>query len=506
VTDRILPLEIDYTARDFDSLKDRGVRLLQSVFPDWSDHSTASFANILHELLCYAGDVLSVYLDSAAREAFLSTCVQRVNGIRHGRRTGYALDGAEAATVDLQFTLAEVAVNSVTFDAKSIVRSTAATDPARVQLLSDLVIGVGQQQGTVSAENSLSYDEAFESDDTADQRFELAYTPYLEIVTLTDSVGAYTEVDNFFESGPTDRHLVVLVSEDDRALLVFGDGVNGKIPSGTIDVEYKTGGGAITIDPDTLTLAEFTAQDALGNSVAFSVTNPASSVGGSPAETLDEARLNIPDAQRAMTRTVAQEDYSIQAKRVSGVARALMLTSDQYAPLAENYGQLMVVARGSQLSSGLYESATPTATQLTDIRDLIENDYPKTITFRYDVIAAIFKVIDYSFTVFLDEGANPATVDAAIRSALADYFAVSDASLAPLYTIDFGYNYRDELGDADPRLPWGDTFTVVKGVSGVRRIDEDAVTPTDDVVLTVTEFPQLGSVTLINGRTGLPLV
>jgi hypothetical protein len=502
----ILPLDVDYTSRDFDALKDRLELGIQSVFPKWTDFEASSFANILLECICFVGDVLAVYEDSIAREAFLSTCVSRINAIRHCRTLGYTLRGASAAQVDLKFTLRQTYTGDIVFQKGKIVRSQSATNPARVQLLSDLTILAGNLTGTVTAENSISHQEVFDSDDQAEQEFELTQTPFLGVTSFVDDVGAYAKVETFLESTSTDRHYLQLVSEDVRGLLKTGDAQNGKIPSGEVIVDYKTGGGSIVIEKETLVQPEFSVASSLGEAVLFDVTNPAAASGGLPQETVEEARINAPASVRVNERSVSKEDFEINGLRVTGMARALMLTSDQEASLAENYGQLNMVAVGSTTASGLYLPATPTAAKLGEVAALIANSYPPCVTFRLDVIAAAFKVVDITARLWLTEGAVPATVDAAIRSTLADYFAVLNADLTPTTTMDFGYNYTDEVGASDPYLPWGDIFTAIKTTAGVRKVDEDAQLPADDVLLLSREWPTLGTVTLINARTGLALV
>ena len=502
----LLPLDVDYTARDFDALQDRLERSIQSVFPKWTDFEASSFANILLECICFVGDVLAVYEDGIAREAFLSTCVSRINAIRHCRAIGYTLRGASAAQVDLEITLRKAYLGDVTFEAGKIVRSQSATDPARVQLLSDLTILAGNLTGTVTAEHSLTHVEVFDSDDQADQEFELTQTPFLEVSSLLDDVGAHTQVSTFLESSSTDRHYLRLSSEDNRGLVKMGDGQNGKVPSGEILVTYKTGGGAITIEQDTLVQPEFSAASSLGEAVLFDVTNPDSATGGLPQETVDEARINGPASVRVNERSVSKEDFEINARRISGVDRALMLTSDQDASIQENRGFLYLVARGATTASGLYLPAAPTAGQIAQVDALIAGTYPPCLTFSFTTLAAPFNTIDITARLWLQEGASPATVDASIRSNLSDYFAAVNANGTPTTTIDFGYNYTDEVGESDPFVPWGDIFQAIRGTAGVRKVDEDAQVPSDDVLLLSSEFPKLGTVTLVNARTGLALV
>lgn len=504
----ILPIEADYTDRDFDALKARLQRGIRSVFPKWTDFNTANFGNIIVECLCFVGDVLAVYEDNDAREAFLSTCVLRINAIRHARRIGYTMRGASAAGVDLQFTLRQVYAD-VTFAEDSIVRTKSATDPARVRLLSDLLILGGNLTGTVSAENSLVHTESFESNGDIDQEFVLTFVPFLRIPTggLRDATGTYEIVEHWLDSGPADRHAIVLVSEQNRGLVKFGDGINGKVPSGTIDVDpYLTGGGAIIIDPDTLQLPEFTQVDALSAQVLFDVTNPEASVGGEDQEGIEEARMEAPATLRTNERSVAKEDFEINARRVAAIARALMLTSDQWASLDENYGQLYCVGAGAALATGYFPPAAPSQAQLDEVKDLIDNELYPTVTFRFDVLASPFLTVNITARLWLTTGANPATVDAAIRADYGDFFAVLTPDSVPTTTVDFGYNYRDEVGAADPLIAWSDLFGVVIDTPGVRKADEDAFVPFDDVPITLNYFPRLGTVTLINARTGLPLV
>ena len=92
----ILPLNIELTAKDFDSLRARLIALIQSVFPDWSDFETASFGNLLIEMYAFVGDVLTFYLDNLARESRLVTATQRKNVIALARMLGYRLHGAGA--------------------------------------------------------------------------------------------------------------------------------------------------------------------------------------------------------------------------------------------------------------------------------------------------------------------------------------------------------------------------------------------------------------------------
>jgi uncharacterized phage protein gp47/JayE len=255
-----------------------------------------------------------------------------------------------------------------------------------------------------------------------------------------------------------------------------------------------------------LVVPEFSVVSSTGEAVLFDVTNPSASTAGADQESVESARINAPASLAAGNRSVNAEDYVTNARRVSGIARGLMLTSDQYVGMDENYGQLHLVGKGSTTASGKYNPTDVTQAKLDEVKNLITSTYPPTITFRFDVLSATFNTIDVTARVYLQEGANATTVDTAIRSNLANYFACLDENETPTTTVDFGYNLKNELGAVESLVPWGDIFTTIKNTTGVRRVDEDAFTPVDDVVLLVKEFPKLGTVTLVNARTGLPLV
>ena len=97
----LLPPNLNLTDKDFDSLRLRLIALVKSVFPDWSDFSTASFGNVLLELYAFVGDVLTYYLDQQARESRLVTATQRKNVLALCRMLGYKLHGAGAGTASV---------------------------------------------------------------------------------------------------------------------------------------------------------------------------------------------------------------------------------------------------------------------------------------------------------------------------------------------------------------------------------------------------------------------
>jgi hypothetical protein len=503
---RVLPSSIDYTARDFDALNARLQSATDSVFAGWTDKAKANFGNIIREMHAYMGDVLGAYLDRQARESRFVTCTKRINGVRHARMIGYTFRRQEAATCDDTITLRQAYPGSTTIYAGSIIKTPGA-NPYRFQVLSNVVIAPAGLTGTLAMEHSETWTETYLSTDLPDQQDILAQTPFLSIVSLVDDVGAFTEVENFLQSESTSAHYVVRLSDTDQATIVYGDGTNGRLPVGSKIITYKTGGGTIAVEPGMLNTPEFTLVDSLGNPVSFSVTNAGWSSGGLERESLAEAQQNAPALVTTNQRCVHEDDYVAVARTVSGIARGMMLTADNTVGIVENTGILSLVATGAVVGSGGRAAQAPTTGQKNAVIALITNTYKKTITFQYTVVGGALKTVDIYARVRLNAGASAAAVDLAIRTALADYFSVVDADGAPSTTCMFGGEYRNDQDEPDPIIPWSDLFqSVLLRTQGVRSVDEDTFLPADDVALEVNEVPVLGTVTLINDRTGLALV
>lgn len=87
-------LPIDYTHREFSSLRDDLLEMAERFYPEnFQDFSEASFGSMMIDAVAYVGDQLSFYLDYSVNESFLDTAFQYSNVIRHGRALGYKAPG-----------------------------------------------------------------------------------------------------------------------------------------------------------------------------------------------------------------------------------------------------------------------------------------------------------------------------------------------------------------------------------------------------------------------------
>jgi len=508
---------LDYTDRDFASLRLRLQGLARSVFPTWTDFNSANFGNLVVELLAYVGDNISFYQDAQAREAFWPTLTRRISAIRLGRLINFTLTGVTKATGVARFSIPAPLLKKVIIPPGTRMRSIDPLTPVSYRTTNQVnaEISVGNTFVDVAAEQTeLIEGELFESTGLPNQEFILGRTPYLDGSTsIVANDGSYTEIETFTEVTPADRRrFVVLVDQNDRARIRFGNGTEGKIPEGVINVSYKVSEGAVgNIEPGRLGTIVDTILDEDTDPVAgVTVSNLEKFSGGSDRMTVAQARALAPASLRALTRTVSRTDFETHALEVGGVARALMVTSNEDPAVLENQGFLVIVALGPQLPSGRFEPAIPDSQLLAEVLDKVTVEKPATITFQVNVIAVTFKTIDVSAKVHLKPGAVAVDVDADIRAALDDFFAATLEDQSPNPDIDFGVNLKNSQGTSIAEIAWSDVLNAIRDVPGLRKVDEGANGlllngSRTSVTIGLRQFPSLGTVTLINAETSLPL-
>jgi len=110
---------IDYTSRDFDSIRRDLENFAKRYYPNtYKDFNQASFGSLMLDTVAYVGDILSFYLDYQTNESFLDSAIEYNNVARLARQLGYKLKTSPASYGILTFyievpaTLNGVGVNS----------------------------------------------------------------------------------------------------------------------------------------------------------------------------------------------------------------------------------------------------------------------------------------------------------------------------------------------------------------------------------------------------------
>lgn len=311
---------IRYIDRTYSQIKDRVLTDMQILTPEITDHTESN--PFVKMLSIWAGiaEMLGYYIDNAAREAHLITARLYWTGIKIARAYDYRVHSYLASTGEVTFYFNTPTTVAVVIPANTEVQN---DDGIRYFTLNNAVILVGQTEVTTTVKQFIpvSTYTLGVSAGTPNQEFVIDDTVVDSSVVVKVGGLAWQGVATTGFSLPNSEVFVQSVNEEKKPIIIFGDGINGKIPpSGSlIEVSYqKTEGdngntGALTI---TQIISTITTPDTLY------VKNRERTSGGSEVETLEQLKRRIPKAIRTLDRAVTRQDFIDVAELKSGVAKA----------------------------------------------------------------------------------------------------------------------------------------------------------------------------------------
>ena len=318
------PLEIEspqslinrarFAGKDFFTFVDDLISRIQLNFvTEFNDFVSSGTGQMLIDIVSWACETLSFYIDRQAAESYIQTAKLRRSLVRLCRQVGYKMSPAVSASVDLEVTLTEVRAFDVTvpvgfqFQGPNdlVFESTeAVTFPAGE--------GPTSTPRTIAAREGITKTEKFRSDGSKNQAFRLNPTTdkWVAEGTVSGTVdGAPWTESTFITYDATDQYEIDYNLTP--PLLRFGDAVAGNIPASGADIVFtylETSGEGGLVLADTI-------QDVVSplvvsfTDIGLNVTNPDPSAGGAAPETLEEARRNAPLYFAARNVAVVQSDY-----------------------------------------------------------------------------------------------------------------------------------------------------------------------------------------------------
>jgi len=513
--------ELNLTQIDRQGLLYRAQFLAQQVIPEWSDFSLNFPENVVLEACATMVSSAISVMNERFRQHALATMTSRLSAIRKGRVTGYTLQGSTAAQVDGVFRLpgSVLATKRISISAGFRVQS----GEGIWHLLADTAIEVGSNASpTCTLENADEQQSTQVSTEEASLILQLEHTDIVEdSISVTAGNGAYSsfvpgggvsKLRSFVEVGPDDLAFIALLDNNGRAYIFFGNGINGAIPQGAITIDYKTGGGANNAveDDATWTILDGV-YDVDGQIKTVEFYNPTASVGGTGQTTVEEAKIQIPQAVRTLERAINEDDFEYAATRVSGIARAALMTSNHTTDIGEDAAKLYLIAYGSpDADTGYYPPAAPTTAQkaaVTLLIDIDNGEYAQMMGLDVTVMDPVFRNISVMVKIFKESGYSATVVKANITSALTQLFAVADDERARNPLIDFGFKLLDSNGEADYKLAWSRVFNAVNDAEGVREVSPSADNLLLNgmhlsVILQPNEFPYFTTVTVYDMDQG----
>ena len=474
--------QVDYTSRDYASIREDLINLIPLYAPQWTSRDSADFGIILLEMFSYMGDLLNYYIDRAANESFLTTASQRESVLRIANVLGYTPTDSVPATANLTFSNSTAA--PIVVPAKTQVASTTVVNGVNTQIIfeTDATItvpatvgAVTGQAGVLATEGVTVTDEvAGNSDGTSDQKFVLLNSPVISnsiSVTVNDTV--YNAVPYIIDAAGTDPVFYSSTNADEITSVIFGDGVSGRIPpaNSQVLVTYRIGGGTQgNVNANTLT-------NILTNySPGLSVNNTEAASGGADLESTDSIRVNAPSSIRAVNRAVSLRDYGDLAVQVTGVAKAIA-TSEVYTSI-----NLYIAPYGDPGANEL-GVLTPVFNQLANrIGQFFIDKTPPNVSLT--LFPPTFVGVNITANVQALPQYKQSVVKRNAETALAEILAFDNVNFADRISLHY-------------------VIEALAGASGVSYSNvtllarEDAAqSGTADAVFVVSEIPQAGTITI----------
>lgn len=336
-----LPVQIDYTARDYTSIRDELIRHIDSIMPNWTDRSPSDIGVSMLEAMAYLGDILSYNLDRVHNESYLATAQteQAVSYIL--RLIGYSLAPPSPATVSI---VVSTNLNNVVLPQGFVVStSDESGETLEYQLKEDVLLpSAGRYAVSYDVSDAIRiYDDPLViTDDRLLFVAGRSITEDLAVSTgepdqayITSQGPACMSSDSsspirlfiggvewegrttFVGTESTSSVYVYRFLVDGGILITFGDGVLGAIPtiSEIITVTYRINGGEDTNRAGVGTITSFSG--VVGVESVYNINQPS---GGTDRETLDHARKHGPLSLRAMDRCVTLQDFETMAINTPG--------------------------------------------------------------------------------------------------------------------------------------------------------------------------------------------
>lgn len=341
--------QIDYTSKDYTSIKEDLIDLIPSFVPSWTNRDPADFGIALIELFSYMGDILNYYIDRSANEAFIGTASQRDSVLQISRLLGYNPTAATAATVTLTFY--NSSASTITVPAKTQVATTPSSNGSLAQIIfetnSQVVVPakVGSVDGSITVAatqgSTVTAEDVGTSTGLINQVWKIQTSPLIR-GSISVVVGSknFSEVPYLIDYNNYDPVFSVYTNAAGSSFILFGDNISGIVPDpgAIIYATYRVGGGVAG------NVAVGAITSILNNTYGgLRVNNLTAASGGSEEETTDSIRVNAPLSLKALNRAVSLADYSALAT-AAGVAKANAVAdvytsvTIYYAPSAGDLG------------------------------------------------------------------------------------------------------------------------------------------------------------------------
>jgi hypothetical protein len=335
-------MPIDYTSRDFSSVKSDLVRRARVSVPEWTSGGTSDFTMTLIDLWAYVADIQNYYLDRAYSESFIDTATQSSSVHALARMLGYTPNPAVSATTIVYLYNATGAAVTIPKGTTFYAPSTATADvvyftsTAEVSVAATTSSGNGQAVAVIEGR---SVTETLTTNYFGDPSgtFTLSESGVIpSSLELTVGTTTYTHTTRLTEAGAASPAFTSITNSVGDTVIVLGNGINGLVPPGgsTLKVTYRVGGGS----KGNVAANAITEMSSPLTGITINISNVA--VGGTNPETLASIKANAPTVKRTQDRAVTLLDYESLISTFPGVVKSFTTSASPSGTTTVYYSAL----------------------------------------------------------------------------------------------------------------------------------------------------------------------
>ena len=430
--------QVDYTSRDYLSIRDDLLALIPTFAPQWTNRDPADFGIVLLQMFAYMGDLQSYYIDRAGNEAFISTASKRSSILRHASLLDYQPTQSTPAIVQLTFTNNSDPAESIVVPAKSRVATTTTVSGENAQIIFETntaitVPGGAAPNNTASVIATQGFtieDEIVTGQATGqpNQVYPLENTSVIEdSVSVTIDGVVYEKTQYLIDAPGTTPAFTTVTDADGLTYVQFGDNIGGRIPplNKTIYATYRVGGGTEgNVSAGSLT------EIVTGFSSGLTVTNQSAAAGGEDPESTDSIKVNAPLSLKSLNRAVSLSDYASLTLQVSGIAKA-NATSEAYSSVIVYFAPFG--DRGVES-----DNVTPTAifsALRTNVANYLQGKAPANTSVT--IAPPSYVAVDIKLAVTVLPQYRQSSIQAAVTSAINEILAFDNVLFSDRISLQY---------------------------------------------------------------------
>lgn len=459
---------IDYASGDFTTFLNNLLAFLEAELPEsvFNDIGASQLMMFMLRMNAYVSAIQAYKLDVAANENFLVTAEQRRSVIRFAKSIGFKLNPATASSVTITATIPAVNAQDIVIREGTTFESEGGIifeiDQDYTLESGDLTINMGATQGETVSQD-------FSSDGSPNQTFILSDAP-----TIKDTVQAFVddvewpEFEYIVFAGELEPAFVVSFDEDDRGTIEFGDDTFGQIPApgATVRVTHRIGGGAsgnVSIGAINTNIPAYLSNVTL---TSIAIVNNEAATGGADPQSIEEAKLFIPQFLKTIEHAVTDDDYDT-------------LSSTYSDPTAGTVAKANAALRGGELNKiDIFIWTRTPAGALTGASLALRNSLKSYLQER--------NVISHDIAVF-----SGITQDVNVEANVTYQASKTEAEMETLLDAAMETFFNDTTLNPGDDIYLSQLYKAIQDVDGVQ--SHIMVTPTDNISVADDRIAVLGT-------------